>query len=111
MFSDPDKDDIEFSNSIARAGNVILPVVQTRNAANPLITNNFATYPQILRPLAEIENSAAAIAHANVSTDEDGIVRRLPVILNDGNNDPALSLAAVAKYLRRPQVIESEYCR
>jgi adenylate cyclase len=107
LFSDPDKDDIEFSNSIARAGNVILPVVQTRNAANPLITNNFATYPQILRPLAEIESSAAAIAHANVSTDEDGIVRRLPVILGGGDNDPALSLAAVAKYLRRPQVIES----
>jgi adenylate cyclase len=107
LFSDPDKNDIEFADSISKAGNVILPVVQTRISANPVITGNFATSPQILRPLADIESSAAAIGHANVSADEDGIVRKLPVILNNGNNDPALSLAAVAKYLRRPEVIES----
>jgi adenylate cyclase len=39
--------------------------------------------------------------------DEDGIVRRLPLFLGGADDlQPSLALAAVAKYLRRPQVTE-----
>jgi CHASE2 domain-containing sensor protein len=59
-----------------------------------------------VRPLPAYEESALAIGHANILPDEDGIVRRLPVIIRNGSSyDPALSLSAVAKYLRRPGII------
>lgn len=106
LFSEPLPDDEQLASAIRNAGNVVLPCVETSTGSNSAITDKPGVF---LRPLADLENSAIAIGHANFFPDMDGIVRRLPVILKSGEEyAPSLALAAVAKYLRRPGVIESE---
>jgi len=62
----------------------------------------------LLKPLRGFANGAVALGHANIVPDADGVVRRLaPVIRDDDEYRPALSLAAVGKYLRRPEIIEA----
>jgi len=105
LFSEPTADDEGFATSIKQAGNVILPFACNLEAsqAGELISLGSAT-----RPLQVFEQGALALGFANMMPDEDGIVRRLPLIIqNVDAYEPALSLTAIAKYLRRPQIIES----
>jgi adenylate cyclase len=61
-----------------------------------------------LRPVTALADSAIAIGHSDVLIGQDGTVRDLALVMKDSNEDvPALSLVTVAKYLRRPNVIES----
>jgi len=107
LFSEPGIDDERLAASVKNAGNVVLPVVQTPAVANSTMAHT-ASRSEFLRPLAVLEESAAAVGHANVFPDKDGVVRRLPVAITNGEDyEAALALAAVAKYLRRPVVLES----
>jgi adenylate cyclase len=106
LFSESAPDDDELLASIKRAGNVILPLAGTVAALPPV--NGEATEGRLIRPLEPLEESALAVGHANLIPDEDGIVRRLPLLIPNGENyEPALALTAVAKYLRRPQIAET----
>src|SRR6266508_2737199 len=61
-------------------------------------------------PQPDDEALAAAIGEglANVTTDQDAAVRSLPLFMRAGDEDlPALALAAVARYIRRPRVIDA----
>jgi adenylate cyclase len=102
LFSEPTAADDELVASIKQAGNVILPL------AGNLKDGETIALESAIAPLPVFEESALAVGHAVMMPDEDGIVRRLPIILRNGDSyEPALSLSAVAKYLRRPQIIES----
>ncbi|MBE0480378.1 MAG: adenylate/guanylate cyclase domain-containing protein [Dehalococcoidia bacterium] len=98
LFAEPAAGDEELAEAMKRAGNVVLPVAYT----------GAQEAPGVVRPLPIFEENAAALGHANMLPDADGVVRRLPLAWSDGDAyEPALALAAVAEYLRRPQAIES----
>ena len=108
LFSDPETEDQMLSTSMKAAVNVVLPLVETNEPANSTILGSSAQSQTVLQPTAQLEQSAMAIGHANVSADQDGIVRRIPMLINiNGGAVPALSLTAVAEYLRRPEVIQA----
>ncbi len=109
LFAEPMPGDETLAASIKEAGNVILPVVHvpqgSRSAATDSPDHQSGAF---LRPVAILEEEAAALGHASVFHDTDGVVRRLPTVIADQDgSQPALALAAVAKYLRRADVIES----
>ena len=108
LFSETSPDDDTFAASIERAGNVILPFVINLKAAGTAGTDDFNHSDRFIRPLEQFEKGSLATGHANMIPDDDGIVRRLPLLISDDDDyEPALALTVVAKYLRRPQIIES----
>lgn len=108
LFSEPALGDEQLAETIKDAGNVILPIVYA-SAQNESTGVGESMEPgSFIRSLSIFEEGAAALGHANVLPDEDGVVRRLPLTIRNGEvYEPALALATVAKYLRRPQAIES----
>ncbi|MFC1929640.1 CHASE2 domain-containing protein [Chloroflexota bacterium] len=108
LFSESTPDDRQLAASINRAGNVILPLVCTFTVQKSTVTRKTIVSGTAIKPSSTLEENVLALGHANMLTGEDGIVRRLPlVILNGDHYEPALALTTVAKYLRRSQVIES----
>ncbi|MFC1909638.1 CHASE2 domain-containing protein, partial [Chloroflexota bacterium] len=108
LFSEPAPGDDHLAASIKHAGNVILPMVRTFTVHHSSVTGDAITFENTVKPLKTFEEGAIATGHANMLPDEDGVVRRLPLVIpNNEYNEPALALATVAKYLRRAEVIES----
>ncbi|MFC1847663.1 CHASE2 domain-containing protein [Chloroflexota bacterium] len=108
LFAEPSPSDDKLAMSIENAGNVILPFIQTSTVINPSVLQQTGQFKSFVRPLGILEDEAVAIGHASITPDVDGVVRRLPITIHDGDNyEPALALAAVAEYLRRPGAIES----
>jgi len=108
LFSESTPDDEQMAVSIRNAGNVVIPLVYASMARKPSTIGETITFGSFLHPLKTLEENAAAVGHANLIPDEDGIVRRLPIAVSSSEQyEPALALSAVAKYLRRQQVIES----
>jgi adenylate cyclase len=108
LFSDPESDDQLLASSIKSAKNVILAEVKTEFPKSLTIAGQTGRNDNLLCPNETLLDSGVSVGHANVSADKDGIVRRLPILINtDAGFEPALSITAVSKYLRRPEVIES----
>jgi adenylate cyclase len=108
LFSEPAQDDEALAASISNAGNVILPFVYTVASHQSTAVGQAITLERAIRPLGTLEESALTAGHANVLPDGDGIVRRLPlVVADDEGYEPSLALNAIARYLRRPQAVES----
>jgi adenylate cyclase len=108
LFSEPTPDDEELAAAIRNAGNVVIPFVYTSMSRKPSTIGETIAFGSVLSPLKTLEESAAAVGHANLIPDEDGIVRRVPIAVSSSEQyEPALALSAVAKYLRRPHIIES----
>ncbi len=108
LFSEPAAGDDRLARSIEEAGNVILPLAYSASQNTSTGTGESVGLATFIRPLSRFEQYALALGHANLQPDEDGVVRQLPLAIDNGEDcEPALALAAVAKYLRRPQVIES----
>jgi adenylate cyclase len=108
LFSEPTPDDEELAAAIRNANNVVIPFVYTSMARKPSTIGEIIAFGSVLNPLKALEESAAAVGHANLIPDEDGIVRRVPIVISSSEQyEPALALSAVAQYLRRPHIIES----
>jgi len=108
LFSEPGVGDDELERSISEANNVILPIVQATSTDMSSITGMTSQSGIFLKPLDRFIEGSIATGHANVIPDRDGIVRRIPLVLgNKGHYEPSLALAVVAKYLRRPGIIEN----
>lgn len=105
LFSEASPDDGSLAASMKAAGNVILPVA-AKSAVNSTalgMSDNSA----YLRPVTALAENSFALGHADVLAGRDATVRELSLILKDNNDDiPALSLAAVTTYLRRPDISE-----
>jgi adenylate cyclase len=107
LFSETSPDDAEFASSMKAAGNVIIPIAKI-NVVNSIVDDGNSSPGIFLRPVPELADSAVALGHADVLAGQDGTVRDIDLIVKDGNEDmPALSLVAVARYLRRPGTIEN----
>jgi CHASE2 domain-containing sensor protein len=108
LFSEQAPGDEQLANSIEEAGNVILPLAYTVPQQTFAGAGELVGVGTFIRPLSSFEQYAIALGHANLQPDADGVVRQLPLVIDNGEGyEPALALAAVAKYLRRPIIIES----
>ena len=108
LFAEATPDDEQLAASIKNAGNVILPVVYSYSDHSFMEADTVDGAGGFIRPLSLFEEEAAALGHANVLPDNDGVVRRLPLYIDDGYNaEPALALTAIAEYLRRSSDIEA----
>ena len=108
LFAEPAAGDDELLVAIDNADNVILPFVYASAPQSTISTDYSSLAYNVVRPLESFENESLAVGHALMFPDDDGIVRRLPLVVSDGSDcEPSLALSAVAKYLRRPQIIES----
>ncbi|MBI4637849.1 MAG: adenylate/guanylate cyclase domain-containing protein [Candidatus Rokubacteria bacterium] len=107
FFDAPRPEDGELAAAMKRAGNVIAPVeAQGPRAldARPGVAQEFDVF---VRPTPAIAAAAAAEGFVNVTTDRDTVVRGLPLLLRAGGEDvPALALTIVARFVRRPAVID-----
>ena len=109
LFSEPSSYDGQLAQSMEGAGSVVLPFIRTFQVSRSSVSGETVTSEYDIRPLPAFAESALAIGHANMLPDEDGVVRRLPLLIGgDGYDEPSLSLATVAKYLRSYEAIESE---
>jgi adenylate cyclase len=100
LFSEASPDDAELAAAITRAGNVILPYAVAIDSVQ-------TQQEEIIRPLYIFEQGALAVGHGNMTPDNDGVIRELPVIIDGDQLKPSLSLVTVAKYLRRVEVFDS----
>jgi adenylate cyclase len=79
------KDDRLFASAIKRAGNVVLAAALHFDKKGRAIS--------ITRSLPEIEKGAAGIGLINQIPDDDGVMRRIPLVLEkDGKQMPSLGL-------------------
>ncbi|MBI4304615.1 MAG: adenylate/guanylate cyclase domain-containing protein [Chloroflexi bacterium] len=108
LFSESAPGDEELAHSIRNAGNVVLPAIQTTQNYGSVTARGVPESNGLIRPVGTLLAEASATGLANVAPDDDGIVRRLLAVSNDGDSPvPALALVAAAKYLRRPAAIEA----
>jgi len=104
LFSEPATGDAELARSIENANNVVMPIVAITSAGGPYGEDLNTDRVSTMKPLYDLEKSAAALGYANVSADRDGIVREAPIIMNINDaSEPSLALAAVQRYLRLPK--------
>ncbi len=106
LFDTPSPDDGDLARAVQQAGNVVMA---TAGDLPSLVVSSSLPfqYQKQIKPRPEIASAAAGLGHGNVSVESDGTVRRIPLVITaDKENVPALSLAAAASYLRRPNVIE-----
>lgn len=107
FFDAPTPEDPEVAAAIRRAGIVITPVEAQGPkdlAPRPGIAQEFDVF---VRPTAAIREAAAGEGFVNVTTDQDTVVRSLPLQLTAGPDAvPALALTTVARFVRRVGVID-----
>ncbi len=101
VFADAAADDPILTEAIKRAGNVILPVL---GQGQPIPSAAGLTgYRQILQSSQNLAEAAQALAHANILSDQDTLIRRVPLLIEgDDHHYYALSLQAMIEFLRLP---------
>jgi adenylate cyclase len=108
LFDLPAAEDDELVRSIARAGNVVTPAIAEGPVPGGIVPGRPQVFELLARPIPAIREAAAAEGHVNLSTDADGTLRAIPLNASaNGEEVPALALATVARYLRRPRVLDA----
>ena len=105
LFTDTSADDSVLAQAIENAGNVVLPVV----GVEPLPSNeDEVTYEDFLLPTEPLQQASINLGHANMVSDGDGVVRRLPLVARDdsGQTYPAFILAILNTFFSKPPVEE-----
>ena len=99
LFADASADDTVLAQAIENAGNVVLPVV----GVDPLPSVEI-TYEDFLLPTEPLLKASINLGHANIVSDGDGVVRRLPLVARDdsGQAYPAFALAVLHTLFSRP---------
>ena len=101
-------EDGALAEAMRRAGNVIVPVVAQGAKAfdpRPGVAQEFEAF---VRPASTVRNAAVDEGLANVTTGRDSVVRSLPLLLRArGEELPSLALAIVARFTRRPVVLDA----
>ncbi|MCC7104734.1 MAG: adenylate/guanylate cyclase domain-containing protein [Chloroflexi bacterium] len=106
LFEEPAPGDEALAASIEQAGNVVL--AEAGEVSLPPTPGHPNRYAELHQQLPALHNAALAIGHANANPDTDGTIRSMPLVVDAGGEVlPSLSLAAAAKFLRRPAIIES----
>ena len=91
-----------FAAATKRSGNVVLGVVFDFDRAGRVTT--------ITRSLPEIERGAIGVGHINQMPDDDGVIRRNPLLLEkDGKQIPALGLMAAMLALGETKFVPGDF--
>jgi adenylate cyclase len=107
FFDAPKAGDEELAAAMRAAGNVLTPVEAQGPREFDPVPGVAQTFDAFVRPTAAIRAAAAGEGLVNLTTDRDTVVRGLPLLLRAGTEEiPALALAAVARFTRRPAVID-----
>ncbi|MEX2221103.1 MAG: adenylate/guanylate cyclase domain-containing protein [Candidatus Rokuibacteriota bacterium] len=108
FFDAPRPEDAVLAEAMRRAGNVVVPVVAQGPKAfdpRPGVAQEFEAF---VRPAPAIRSAAVDEGLANVTTSRDSVVRRLPLLLRArGEEVPSLALTIVARFARRPVVLDA----
>ena len=108
FFDAPKPEDAELVEAMRRAGNVVMPVVAQGPRGfdpRPGVAQEFETF---VRPTGAVRDAAAAEGVVNITTGRDSVVRSLPLLLQAGGTElPSLALTIVARFARRPAVIDA----
>ena len=112
-FFEPTPDDellaaaFDHARSLPVPTNVILSEAGLTHTGKPLSTQaSQMTYDAELEPIPLL-GQRSSLALANLVPDERGTVRSMPTVASlSGVEQPSLSLAAVASYLRRPSFLD-----
>src|SRR5690349_2774835 len=107
LFDVPAHGDDELIQAITAHGNVVQPIAGDPTAALPPPGNGPQESRSAIRPTPDIAAASPVLGHASQAPDGDGTVRRAPMFLRVDDEDiPSLPLAAVARFLRRPRVMD-----
>jgi adenylate cyclase len=108
LFVDPSPEDAVLAESMRQAGNVVLAVA----GVQPLAGDDPYLHQVTLVPPEPLRSSAQQVGHINFVPDSDGVFRRVPLAIRDGEGRSFPSIAVAALYaqtLRRaPEVIPVE---
>jgi adenylate cyclase len=106
LFADTSADDAVLAQAIGRAKNVILAVAGTESLPP---AGSVITYNQFLLPTIQLMQAAANVGHANIIPDNDGVVRRLPLIVQDSTGQTHTALSLVMLYNLFGKRLPDEY--
>ena len=108
LFADESGEDGALAEAIGAAGNVVVPAA----GVTPTKNSSVYVYDTFAFPVEPVQQAAAVLAHANIVSDADGRVRRVPLVVSDvnGREFPAMSLAALYLQFGRqpPSVLETD---
>jgi adenylate cyclase len=105
LFADDSPDDGILASAVSTAANVVLPVF----GIEPLPAGPMVTYAQVLRPVSSLEGTAVALGHVNITPDADGTVRRLPLVVRDGNGETYPSLSSAMLHVLFSMPLPNDY--
>ena len=90
IYSEPtdEAEDNALTESVKRSGIVVIGEQLIENRYTPELS-----YSAWLRPLSELERSAAGVGHVNVGTERDGVARELLLRLADDEGNPSWAMA------------------
>ena len=97
IFADAGIDDAALAGAVKEADAVVLAVAGGSAARAP---DGSLVYGTISKPVAPLRAAGAILGHANVLTDSDGRVRRLPLVIRGDDGEQYPSLALIAFYLQ-----------
>jgi CHASE2 domain-containing sensor protein len=108
FFDAPKPGDGELADAMRRAGNVLTPVeAQGPKQLDPG-TGVAQEFEVFVRPTRMVREAAAGEGLTNITTARDSLVRGLPLLLRAGGEElPSLPLAIVARFTRRPAVLDA----
>ena len=108
FFDAPRPEDADMALAMRRAGNVVVPAEAQgpgRRAPAPGVAQEFERFLRLPRLLRD---ASAGEGFTNLTTDRDSVIRGVPLLLRGGGEElPALALAAVARFVRRPAVLDA----
>jgi len=109
LFSEQGPDDAMLADAMKRSGRVIQPITSTHTSLLPSALGEYFAYRRSIMPTAPLVAASAAVAHALVEPESDGVVRTTPLAVQMGETIyPSISLAAVSAYLRRSNPLENQ---
>lgn len=96
--------DADFAQAIKQSGNVVLAVA---GDGAPVPAGGGYDFPSFSLPAPALRGSGAVLAGANLITDGDGRVRRVPLSARDAQGDTYASMTLAAMYLQFGQQVPS----
>ncbi len=89
-----DEEDLPLANAIKDSGKVILASMIEHDSQGRMLEHKL--------PIKSFARGASDIGFVNVDTDTDGILRSVPLTINDPNNDSLIFSFALACWRKRP---------
>ncbi|MDY6916867.1 MAG: adenylate/guanylate cyclase domain-containing protein [Chloroflexota bacterium] len=108
LFADESPEDAALAEAMVEAGNVVLAAAGDGQVAS---AGSAVAFTRVLSPAPMLDEASVAVGHANVMPDGDGVMRRVPLVVEsaEGETYPALNVAAIYTHFSKtvPEVLEA----